>query len=70
MSQSSYKELSLVLHTNLLEKKPLLSLLSTESWSRSEEGLGDQQMLPELLNKAFPMKSTQIMHTLKTAQKA
>ena len=39
-----------------LEKKPLLPLLSVESWSRSEEGSGGQQMLPELSNKA---KSTQ-----------
>ena len=31
--------------------------LSTESWSRSEEGRGDQQMLPELLNKVFSTKS-------------
>ena len=33
-------------------KKPSLSILSIVSWSRSEEGRGGPQMLPELLNKA------------------
>ena len=42
-----------------LEKKPSLSLLFTESSSRSEEGSGDPQMLPYLSNKAFSTKSTQ-----------
>ena len=45
------------MHTLYVEKKPLLSLLSIESWSGSEEGGGDKQMTPELLNKAFSMKS-------------
>ena len=53
------KELSLVLHTSLLEKKPPLSLLSIKSWSRSEEDRGDQQMSPKLSNEAFSTKSTQ-----------
>ena len=39
------------LPTSLFEKKPSLSPLFTESSSRSEEGKGDQQMSPELLNK-------------------
>jgi hypothetical protein len=41
----------------------LLSVSSIESSSRSEEGGGDQQMSPELLNnlKAFSTKSTQYM---------
>ena len=56
---SESKELSLVLHTSLLEKKPPLSLLSIESWSRSEEGRGYQQILPKLSSTAFSMKSTQ-----------
>ena len=56
------QELSLVLHTSLLEKKPSLSLLSIENWSRSEKGRGDQQMSPELFNKMFSMKSTQCIH--------
>ena len=39
MSESSYRfELSLLLHTSLLEKKPSLSLLSIMSWSKSKEG--------------------------------
>ena len=51
-------DLSLDLHTSHLEKKPLLSVLSIKSLSRSEEGRGDQQTSPELLNKTFSMKST------------
>ena len=47
------------------EKKLSLSLLSIESWSRSKEGSGGQQMSLKLFNKVF-----QKMHTLKTAQKA
>jgi hypothetical protein len=42
----------------LIEKKPLLSLLSIESSSGSKEGGGDQQMMPELLNKVFSVKGT------------
>ena len=45
--------LSLDLLTSFLEKKPWLPLLFTESSSRSEEGSGDQQMLPYLSNQAF-----------------
>ena len=56
------QELSIVLHALVLAKKPSLSLLSIESWSRSEEGRGGQQMLPELSNKAFSTKSTQYIH--------
>jgi hypothetical protein len=41
--------------------KRSLSLSSIESSSRGEEGSGGQQMLPELLNKAFSTKCTQIM---------
>ena len=52
-------DLSLDLRTSLHEKKLLLSRLSIESSSRSEEGRGGQQMLPELLNKVFSMKGTQ-----------
>ena len=53
------QDLSLDLPTSLLEKKPPLSLLFTKSSSRSKEGRDDQQMLPEVLNKAFSTKSTQ-----------
>ena len=52
-------ELSLDLHTNVLEMKRLLSLSLIESSIRSEEGSSGQQMSPELFNKAFSMKSTQ-----------
>ena len=48
-----FQELLLDLPTCLLEKKPSLSLLFTKSSSRSEEGRGDQQMSPELLNKVI-----------------
>ena len=47
------QELSLELHTNLLEMRRLLSLSSSESSTRSEEGRGGQKMSPKLLNKAF-----------------
>ena len=43
----------------ILEKKPLLSLLFIKSWSRSKKGRCDQQLLPELVNKAFSVLSTQ-----------
>ena len=56
------QELSLELHTNLLEMKRLLSLSLSESSTRSEEGRGDQKMSPKLLNKAFSTKSTQYIH--------
>ena len=55
------QELSLELHTNL-EMKRLLSLSSSESSTRSEEGRGGQKMSPKLLNKAFSTKSTQYIH--------
>ena len=58
------QELSLELHTNFLEMKRLLSLSSSESSTRSEEGRGDQKMSPELLNKAFSMKSTQCIYCI------
>ena len=56
------QELSLELHTNLLEMNRLLSLSSSESSTRSEEGRGGQKMSPKLLNKAFSMKSTQCIY--------
>ena len=51
MSQSSYR--------TYCQPYTSLSRLFTESSSRSEEGRGDQQMLPKLLNKAISTKSTQ-----------
>jgi hypothetical protein len=39
----------------------LLSVSLIESSSAGEEGGGDQQMSPELLNKVFSMKFTQYM---------
>ena len=56
------QELSLELHTNLLEMKRLLSLSSSENSTRSEEGRGGQRISPELLNKAFSTKSTQCIY--------
>ena len=50
-------DLLLTMHTLWVEKKPLLSLLSIESLS-GEEGSGDQQVMPELLNKEFSAKAT------------
>ena len=48
--------LDLSLHTSLVEKKLFwLSLLSRES----KNGSHGQQIMPELLNKAFSVKSTQ-----------
>ena len=44
---------------SLVEKKTLLSLLSVESSSGSEEGRGAQEMMSELLNKVFSTKATQ-----------
>ena len=58
------QELSLELHTNLLEMKRLLSLSSSENSTRSEEGGGGQKMSPELLNKAFSTKSTQWIYCI------
>ena len=52
-------DLSLDLLTSLLEKKPSLSPLFAESSSQEAKKAGDQQMLPELLNKAFSTKPTQ-----------
>jgi hypothetical protein len=52
-------DLSIAIHTLQVEKKPLLSLLSIENLLPSEECGGDQQMMLELLNKAFIAKSTQ-----------
>jgi hypothetical protein len=45
-------------HTLRVEKKPLLSLLSIESSSGNQEGGGDQQMMPKLLNEEFSAKVT------------
>ena len=56
---SLVRELSLVVHTSLLEMKPSSSLLFIDSWSRSEKGRGGQLMSSELSNKAFSMKSIQ-----------
>ena len=58
------QELSLELHTNLLEMKRLLSLSSSESLSRSEEGRVGPKMSPELLNKAFSTKYTQCIYCI------
>jgi hypothetical protein len=52
--------LSLAIHTLRVEKKSLLSLFSIESAPGSEKSGGEQQMMPELLNKAFSAKFTQI----------
>jgi hypothetical protein len=52
-------DLSLAIHTLQVEKKLLLSLLFIESLLPCEEDGGDQQMMPELLNKAFSGKSMQ-----------
>jgi hypothetical protein len=41
--------------------KRSLPLSSIESSSIGEEGSGGQQMSPEILNKAFSTKSTEIM---------
>ena len=51
-------DLSLDLLTSLLEKEPSQFHLFAEC-SSQEAKAGDQQMLPELLNKAFSTKSTQ-----------
>ena len=56
------QELSLELHTSLLEMKRLLTFSSSESSTRSEEGRGGQKMSPKLLNKAFSTKSTQCIY--------
>ena len=53
-------DLSLAIHTLQVEKKPLLSLLSIEGSLPSEKGIGDQQMMPELLNEEFLAKSTRV----------
>ena len=53
-------KLLVVLHTNLVEKKPSMSLLSTESSSGSEKGSHDQQTIPELLSKMFSAKAAQL----------
>ena len=53
------QEVSLDLHTSLVEKKPSLSLLSMENLiSGSEKGNRGQQMRQELLNEAFSVKAT------------
>ena len=61
-SKVELQELSLDLHTNLLEMKRLLSLLSIDSSTTSKEGNSAQQMSAELLNKAFSTKSTQFRY--------
>jgi hypothetical protein len=54
------QELSLDLYATNLEMKRSLTLSLVESSSRSKEDSGGQQVSPELLNKAFSTKSTQI----------
>ena len=49
------------MHTFRVEKKPLQPLLSIESSPGSEEGGGSQQIMPELLNKAFSTKATLVV---------
>jgi hypothetical protein len=51
-------DLWLTIHTFQVEKKQMLPLLCIESLPGSEEGSGDQQMIPELLNKAFSVTAT------------
>ena len=51
-------ELLLDMHPLRIEKKLLLSLSSIERSLGSKEGGGDQQMMPELMNKAFSAKAT------------
>ena len=47
------------------KKKPVLSPLSTETWSGSEKVGGGQQMIPELLNEVKATKQK----TLKMPQR-
>jgi hypothetical protein len=54
-SVTSQLAISLAIHTLRVENNLLLSLLSIESSLPSEEGGGDQQMTPELLNEAFQL---------------
>ncbi len=56
-------DLLLAIHLLRVEKMPLLSLLSIESLSGSEDGSGGQQMIPELSNEAFSTKSTQFVQS-------
>ena len=59
-------DLSLDLHTSILEKEPSLSILSIESSSRSE-GIGGQQTLPEARTFEHSVfNDSYIMHILKT----
>jgi hypothetical protein len=51
-------DLWLTIHNFRGEMEPLLSFLSIESSLRSEEGGGDQQMMPKLLNEVFSAKAT------------
>ena len=53
-------ELSLDMHTLCVEKKPFLSPLSIERSLGSEEGGGDRQMTPKLLNEAFSEEATRL----------
>ena len=53
MSQLKLNDVLLDLLISLLEKKPSLSPLFAESSSQEVKKAGDQQMSPELLNKAF-----------------
>ena len=52
-----FQEILLNVHNHHIEKEPLLALLSTESSSESKEGSDGQQMMLELLNKAFSVKA-------------
>ena len=51
-------EVSFDLYTTEVDKKLSLSLLPIESSSQSEEGQDKQHMSPQLLTKAFAVKST------------
>ena len=51
-------ELPLDMHPLRIENKLLLSLSSIERSLGSKEGGSDQQMMPELMNKAFSAKAT------------
>ena len=57
--------LQITIYTFQVEKKPLPSHLSVESSPGSEEGNGDRQMVPELLNEMFSGKAKLMVKKLK-----